>query len=325
MSERAPKLEQAPKSKPEGRVARHLGRLAHRIKTGETPEQTSARGMAQIRAEQDARSDEVRRKGSEARKSVTASAEAIKDKLYGKKLKGLRDALASRVSEESAVVVDKASERITHRIEKKMKPETEIIGSSKEWGMGLEDEWKAQYAPTEHSVRSEAARVEAEQESVASEFGVLAGLAERSVKGGKPTGTVIGQHETPESKAARMKGDYFGGPPLEGQYGWSGESVDLIYEALGAERPRGMTEEKRIAERKKHSVAAVETVTPSGVRIVETWRIGQRGDEYAPVDDYTDAGTKPITNMHGAKIDGEIHYINFYPPKPPEAEQAPAA
>ncbi len=325
MSERAPKLEQAPKSKPEGRVARHLGRLAHRIKTGETPEQTSARGMAQIRAEQDARSDEVRRKGSEARKSVTASAEAIKDKLYGKKLKGLRDALASRVSEESAVVVDKASERITNRIEKKMKPETEIIGSSKEWGMGLEDEWKAQYAPTEHSVRSEAARVEAEQESVASEFGVLAGLAERSVKGGKPTGTVIGQHETPESKAARMKGDYFGGPPLEGQYGWSGESVDLIYEALGAERPRGMTEEKRIAERKKHSVAAVETVTPSGVRIVETWRIGQRGDEYAPVDDYTDAGTKPITNMHGAKIDGEIHHINFYPPKPPEAEQAPAA
>jgi hypothetical protein len=324
MSERAPKQEKAPK--PQGRVAKHLGRIAYRLRTGETPEQTSYRSRAEITAKDNARSDQVRRKVSEAKKRVTDSAEAIKDKLYGEKLKSLRDALASKVSEESAQVVDEGSARITRRIEKKMNPETEMIGSSKEMGINMEDEWKVQHAPAEHSVQREAARVEAEQESVASEFGVLAGLATRSVRGGEVTGVVIGQQEKPEARAVRLKGNvYGGGPRLEGQYGWNGEAVDLIYETLGAERPRGMTPERRIEEREKHSVASVETVTPSGVRIVETWRIGQRDDEYAPVDSYKGSGTPPLTNIHGARIEGEIHHINFYPPKPPEAEQSPEA
>lgn len=324
MSERAPSKEK--RTPIHKRVGRALGRLA-----GKDGGPSDA--FLEYQRERQAEHEALAKKGREGRAKVEQAVKEVVDKRYGKAFDRLKDAVAARKPEaEKAVTRTREGLALGLKWDLERKVKTESIGSrptiSIEQDMSLSEdaEYVSEMVPTEESLREEVGKVDKEHKRKAYEFDRLSEWASTAA-GGERAGGMIGQRQDPESK--RKSGT--GSPRIDNEYGYSADSVDMIYSALGAQRPDRMHEAERIRRRRTDGEDTVwTTVTPAGVTIEETFRIGKRGDEYMPPDsdkhlshDRLKIGIGPAA---GREIEGELQYITFYPASQRQMDtQLPAA
>ncbi len=313
--ETAPKPERPPIHK---RVGRALGRLA-----GRGADRPSEAYLA-YEKERAAEHEALAKRGREGRAKVGEAVKEVVEAKYGRAFDRLKGAVAARKpGAEKAVTETKEGLELKLKWDLERKVKTESIGSRPKSDIDLDvdlfggrDSYVSEMVPTTESLTEEVGKVEKAQERKAYEFGKLVEWASTAA-GGERAGAMIGQRRSPESER-KLEG---GEPAIDNERDYSDDSLDMIYNALGAQRPsEEVHESERIRRRKTDGERdEVVTKTPAGITIVETWRIGRRGDEHMPIDSdaHMDTATSRLQigsgPAKGHAIEGELHYITFYP------------